>query len=189
MSKTDGSAQAQATPTRYDAVTIALHWTTAALVVLLFGMTLWWSYAPRSIGFRFELEDLHVSLGILLAGVVLSRLVWRATGGRRLPADRGPRQVLAQFVHALLYCGLVAQVALGLALRGLQGGELSLFGWFSLPVSFSKDRPLAGVFEWLHYWNGWALVALAGGHAVIALVHHYWFRDKVLERMLPAVGR
>lgn len=184
--KTSGDNQGSATVVRYDAITVALHWITAALVVALFGMTLWWNYAPRSIGFRFELEDLHVSLGLLLAGTVFLRLIWRASLGRRLPpADQGLRQRLAQSVHVLLYCGLAAQIALGIALRALQGADLSLFGWFSVPALLEKNRPAAELVDALHYWAGWALVMLAGGHAIMALFHRYWLNDTVLRRMLP----
>ena len=176
-----------ARPPTYDRVTIALHWTTALLVLVLFGTTLWWTYAPRSINFRFELEDIHVSLGILFAAVVLARIVWRLTGGRRLPpADHGVQQRLAGLVHALLYVLIVAQVGLGFVLRWLQGGELSFFGLFALPALLAKDRPTAELVETLHKWNGWAIVIVAAGHAAAALLHHYWLKDRVLGRMLPA---
>jgi cytochrome b561 len=86
----------------------------------------------------------------------------------------------------MLYALLVAQIGLGFALRWLQGGELSFFGLFSLPSLLARSRDTAEVLEFLHKWNGWAIVLLAAGHAAMALLHHYWLKDGVLRRMLPA---
>ena len=40
-----------------------------------------------------------------------------------------------------------------------------------------------------HEWIGWAIIILALIHALAALYHHYVLKDRVLERMLPPVGR
>ena len=192
---TTGSVVAESSPAdgrgkHYDGVTIGLHWLTAVLALSLFATAMWWSYAPRAIRFRFELEDIHVALGMLLAAVVLRRLLWRSTAGRRLPAAAtGLQQRLAALVHGLLYLLLVVQVGLGLVLRGLQGAELSFFGWFTLPALLAKDRGAAEIVETLHNWSGWALVLLAGGHAAAALLHRFWMGDGVLQRMLPGRER
>ena len=174
---------------RHDGVTIALHWVTEALVIALFGMTLWWTYAPRSIGFRFELEDLHISLGIVLVAVLIARLIWRGLHRHSPFAPVTLLDRLASYGHWLLYALLIGQVTLGVILSGLQGAELSAFGLFTIPLPLGRDRPMAEIFETLHYWTAWGLVVVAGGHAAMALFHHYVLRDGVLRRMLPTAGR
>lgn len=171
---------------RYDRITIGFHWLTAILVVALFGTSWAWNWAPRSFGWHRPLEWVHVSLGILLAAAIVGRLLWRASAGRRLPhANKGPLNVLALGVHGLLYVLLIAEIILGFGMRWLQGEPLDFFGWFLLPAPFGSDRHLAHNLENLHNYAAWAIVILAGGHALTALIHHYWRRDGVLARMSP----
>ena len=172
----------------YDRITIGFHWLTATLVVVLFGTTVWWNNAPKPIRYRFELKDFHVSLGLVFAAVIVGRLLWRAAAGRRLPpATSGLQQRLAGLIHALLYAMLCAQVALGVLLRSLQTEDgLPFFGLFTVPALVAKNKDAAELVETLHNYTGWAIVVVAAGHAAVALLHHYVFRDGVLRRMLPA---
>src|SRR5882757_9130582 len=105
------------TQDRYDRVTIAFHWLTAALVIVLFGTAFAWNFSPRAWGLH-SLEGVHLSLGIALAAVLVGRLVWRATAGRKLAAIGTPVTApLSKIVHALLYALLAVQVGLGFVLR------------------------------------------------------------------------
>lgn len=171
---------------RYDRVTIAFHWLTALLVLVLFGTAFAWNYLPRQWHLR-SLEGVHVSLGIALAAVLIGRLLWRAFAGRKLkPAGKGLAAPLSRLLHALLYAMLVGQVMLGFGLRWLQGEDFTFFGLFSIPSLFTPDRALSHQFEDLHNLLGWGLVIVAGGHAVAALFHRYVLKDGVLRRMIPA---
>lgn len=175
-------------PDRYDAVTIVFHWVTALLVVVLFGTALVRDYAPREWRL-FWLEGIHVSFGIALAAVLVGRLVWRVVGGRRLAAA-GTRFTapLSRLVHWVLYGLLAVQVGLGFSLRWLQGEAFSFFGLFSIPSLLASNRALAHQVEDIHNLAAWALIVVAGGHAVAALVHRYVLKDGVLRRMLPIAG-
>jgi cytochrome b561 len=171
---------------RYDRVTIAFHWLTAVLVIVLFGTAFAWNYLPREWHLH-SLEGVHVSLGIALAAVLAGRLAWRATAGRRLkPIGTSLTAPLSKIVHALLYALLAVQVVLGFGLRWFQGEELSFFGLFSVPSLFTADRAFSHQLEQLHNYAGWTLIVLVAGHAFAALFHRYVLRDGVLRRMLPA---
>ncbi len=52
----------------------------------------------------------------------------------------------------------------------------SPFGTFS--------KAIGGFVDEVHDFNAWLIMALAGGHALAALYHHYLLRDGVLRRML-----
>jgi cytochrome b561 len=170
---------------RYDRVTIAFHWLTAALVVVLFGTAFAWNHSPRSWGLHW-LEGVHVSLGIALAAALVGRLAWRAIAGRRLPAvGTAITAPLSRLVHALLYALLAVQVGLGFGLRWLQGEDFSFFGLFSIPSLFTPDRATSHQIESLHNLAGWTLIYVAGAHALAALFHRYVLKDGVLRRMLP----
>jgi cytochrome b561 len=170
---------------RYDRVTITFHWLTAFLVLVLFGTAFAWNYLPREWHLH-SLQGVHVSLGIALAAVLIGRLLWRAFAGRRLAAaGSAVTASLSKIVHAFLYVLLAAQVALGFSLRWLQGEDFSFFGLFSIPQLLASNRQLSHQIEDLHNYVGWALIIVAGGHAIAALVHRYVLKDNVLQRMLP----
>ena len=172
--------------TNYDGVAIFLHWATALLVIVQFAMAnLWDSFDKPT---RQGLESIHVSLGVLLSAVVLARIVWRLIPGHQRPAVvSGWVQLASKAVHYLLYLLLVAQAALGFGWRWAQGRPVEFFGLFGIPGPYGElGRPTRHIFHDLHVNVAWAIVIIAGLHAIAALYHHYFLRDRVLKRMLPA---
>jgi cytochrome b561 len=172
--------------TNYDGVAIFLHWATALLVIVQFAMAnLWDSFDKPT---RQGLESIHVSLGVLLSAVVLARIVWRLIPGHQRPAVvSGWVQLASKAVHYLLYLLLVAQAALGFGWRWAQGHPVEFFGLFGIPGPYGElGRPTRHIFHDLHVNVAWAIVIIAGLHAIAALYHHYFLRDRVLKRMLPA---
>lgn len=167
---------------RYDSVTIGFHWLTVLLVAALFIMTLVW----KSRELKPQLESLHISLGIVFAAVLIARLVWRVTAGRRLGGTGTPViDIASRIMHGLLYLLLAIQVGLGFGLRWFQGETFSFFGLFAIPSLFAANRPFAHQLEELHNLAAWTLIYLAAAHAAAALLHRYIFKDGVMTRMLP----
>jgi cytochrome b561 len=186
MALNQSVASAQDMPkTRYDRLTIALHWLTAVLVIALFAAAYIWNSLPPGTPLRKSLQAIHISLGLLFAAVFVVRLIWRSSNGQRLAAEAGIMGTLSKTMHGLLYLLLTAQIVLGFLLRWAQGEPFSFFGLFSVPNPLTPDKPLAHNFEWLHNDAAWVIIALAAGHAIAALTHHYVLRDAVLRRMLP----
>ncbi|SNB64642.1 cytochrome b561 [Arboricoccus pini] len=173
---------------RYDGVTIGLHWLTALLVVLLFVMAEVWGFLPRGTWLRHQLQVFHVSFGILLTAVLVFRLLWKATAGRRLPlTGRGVIDRAARGLHHLFYVLLVLQLVLGWAFRWAQVEEFTFFKIFDVPQILTDPSAYRSTFGMLHNYVAWTIIVLAGVHALAALVHHYLLRDGVLRRMLPGV--
>jgi cytochrome b561 len=172
--------------TNYDAIAIFLHWATALLVIVQFAMAISWDYFPKPT--RQGMESVHVSLGVLLTAVVIARIVWRLIPGHQRPAIvSGPVELASKAVHYLLYLLLVAQAGLGFAFRWAQGHAVSFFGLIDIAGPYGAlARPERHLLHELHEYGGWAIVILAFGHALAALYHHYFLRDRVLGRMLPA---
>lgn len=170
---------------RYDGVTIAFHWITAALVLTLFGTAMAWTYLPRDLGLRW-LQGVHISLGVALAVTLVARLVWRTTGGRRLP-EVGTRmtRTLSRAVHWALYGLLILQVGLGFGIEWFAGNAISFFSLFSIDSPFAGSRDIARQAENIHLVVAWAMMILVGGHSAAALFHRYVHSDGVLQRMLP----
>jgi cytochrome b561 len=168
---------------RYDGTTILLHWVTAILVVeqwLGAQMIDWFPRGPL----RVDARSVHITLGVVLAVLLLGRLLWRSSRGRRLPlADTGFLGVVAKATHWGLYGLLVAMVLVGLALTWTRGD--SLFNLVSIPAYDPADRDLADQVQGIHATIGWIILGLAGLHAGAALFHRYVWHDGILARMLP----
>ena len=166
---------------RYDSPTIALHWITAALTGLLWviGQTIKW--VPNGPP-RIDYVSVHITLGVVLAAVLLTRLAWRIARGLTLPPDRHwLLAVAAKAIHWALYVLLFVTVVLGI-LNAWSHGEV-IFNLFQLPAFGTRSlRRL--IFGW-HSLAANAVLIVAGLHAAAALSHHYVLRDEVLVRMAP----
>src|SRR4051812_9712411 len=82
--------------TRYDRVTICLHWLTALLVVALFAAAYVWNSLPPGTPLRKSLQAIHISLGLLFTVVFVVRLFWRSSRGRHLSAEPGIMGILSK---------------------------------------------------------------------------------------------
>jgi cytochrome b561 len=183
--------------TRYDPVSISLHWLTALLVVTLYALAKTWDLPARHSPLHSGMIITHVSLGVALVATVAARIPWRLFAGRRLPVDPGGipgalgrlAELGARAAHYLIYVLLVTVVVLGCLLRWSQGHALTFFGLFTIPSPLAIARSASHQIHGLHSTVATVLIILAGLHAVAALFHHYVLRDSILQRMLPMAGR
>jgi cytochrome b561 len=166
---------------RYDGLTIAFHWITAALVLLAWAMANFIDDFPRG-PLRVDARSVHIFLGAGVAIVLALRVAHRLGAGKSLPEPhRGILSLLSGGIHRAFYILIGAQVVLGGTLAYLRGD--SLFNLVSLPGSPDKD--LRDSIANLHGTIGNVILILAGLHAFAALIHHFLWRDNVLRRMLP----
>ncbi len=163
---------------RYDPVSQALHWATAALVLASFALALWPELVKGS-------SALHKSLGLALLFVVPLRLGWRLAAGRggARPGSKGGAPA-AKAVHAMLYAMLLAVPLLGWVHLNSKGIGASMFG-LHLPALADADRELAPILLRAKWWLSYGLLGAIGLHAAAALAHHYLLRDGVLASMMP----
>jgi cytochrome b561 len=179
---------------RYDTFTILLHWSTAALVIIQWGVAspdIPMANGVSLIDFfptgrpRIMMRSVHITLGVLLIAVLLVRIFWRGTSSQKLPAAYpGLLGVAANLLHYALYALLAIILILGVANVWVRGD--SIFGLFSIPAFNPNDRALRQTLGNLHGWAANVLLIVAGIHALTALFHHCVLRDGVLRRMLPA---
>jgi cytochrome b561 len=169
---------------RYDRLTIALHWATAALVVLQFTLAEFWDFFPRPTHHLMVVS--HMSFGLILTAIFALRLVWRTKPGHaRFPAEPGLAGCAAKGMHHLLYTLLALEIPLGFFTRWTDNHPLSFFGLL-IPSPFGVfSKPVGEWVDQIHDITAWSIVVLAGLHALAALYHHYHLRDGVLRRMLP----
>ena len=174
--------------TNYDRVAIALHWATAFLVIANFTLAQTWDWFAKPV--KGLMEDTHMSFGVLLAAAVIARLVWRWLPGHQLSSlEAGWVRLASKATHYLLYGLLVIEAGLGFAFRWGAGRPMEFFGLGIPALTGAIDKALRHDLREIHEWVGWAIIILALIHALAALYHHYALKDRVLERMLPAVRR
>ena len=171
----------------YDPRTRALHWLTAALVILLWvlGQTIDF-FATGSP--RVSARSVHIALGVLLGCVVAYRLRWRRSPLRTAPAplqDRLGR--IGAFTHQALYVLVALVVVLGFFNAWVRGD--SIFGLFKIPALDPGNKPLRELAGEVHGWAANVLLIVAAIHALAGMYHHIVLRDDVLRRMLPGAAR
>ena len=110
--------------TRYDCLSIALHWVTAALVFLQFGLAETWGFFSKAD--RDLLIVGHMSFGLVLAAIIVLRIFWRLTFGRdSFATGQDLIGYAARMMHHALYVLIAAEVALGFLTRWTDNQALS----------------------------------------------------------------
>jgi cytochrome b561 len=171
---------------RHPAVTVVLHWgTAAALAVSVSAMFVRDALEDRF--WRQLLLEVHRQLGLLVLIAVGVRIALRLTGGLANHASDMRRLLrwAAHAGHAALYALLVALPLEGWALTSAHGISLSILGVVHLPALLGADSELADTLADYHVLAAWCLLGFVSVHAGAAMWHHYVRRDAVLAAMLP----
>jgi cytochrome b561 len=174
---------------RYGTVAQLLHWLVAALVLTMFGLG--WYMSDLPLGQRkFDLYQLHKSLGLTIFALVVVRLAWRL-GHPSPPLPTGLpawERTAARTAHALFYVLLLVQPLIGLLQSNAANFPLVVWGAVPLPALIGSDEALAETLVGVHELVARVLLVLILLHVAAALRHHFLLKDDVLRRMLPAAG-
>src|SRR5438067_2492490 len=89
----------------YTRVAVLLHWLLAAALLAQLALGWWMLELPKSpVGLRAGWFNVHKSIGLTIAAIVLLRLGWRLRHGAPAHAEMPPWQRrAADASHALLY--------------------------------------------------------------------------------------
>lgn len=175
------------------AVSVWLHWIVAGAVFVALGSAIQAVYySPMgTMGLRRYYFLLHAYAGLLVLGLVVARLTFRALVPWPRAAERTPRilEWAGSITHWTLYAlmflipltGWIVASSAGCCI-GVPGlpdiNQLSLGTGGTAPAN-----PVAGYS--LHRVLPWALLALVLLHVAAGLFHHFIARDQTLTRMLP----
>ncbi len=183
----------------FDAVTRALHWLTALLILTLIPLGLVVSdlagaiadpattSSATDIARATWLFSLHKTLGVATFAVALLRIAW-ALGHTRpglSHAGRGAEVFLTDTVYWLLYGSLVLVPLSGWLRHAATPGLAPIWGPLgqSLPLVV-PDPGLAALFSGLHLVFGRVLIAALALHLAGVAKHQLIDRDATLRRML-----
>lgn len=167
------------------------HWTTVVLILAQGTIGLVMAGLPRGPNI-IPVYSFHKSLGLTIFAFALLRLLWRAFDPRPDEPPTVPRwQALgARAGHALLYLLIFAMPLSGWLLDSASAlRPLYWFGLIQVPHLTGPDPALKDLARDAHEYLFWLLIAVAAGHAAMALIHQFHNRDDVLRRMWPGRRR
>jgi cytochrome b561 len=173
----------------YSAAAKGFHWLTALLLVVQF--LLGWIMPNIGRGMQPEsLINLHLSIGTLILVAALARVTWRLFHGVPAPEASLPawQARMAGVLHAGLYVLLFAMVVTGWTYASMRGWTVTVFGLLSLPALVAQGSGIGRAIGELHGVLGWVLLGAIGLHVAAALAHLLFWRDRVMQRMLPRLG-
>lgn len=179
---------------RYGGVAIAFHWTVAALILGNLALGLW---QDRLEGLeRYEIIQVHKSIGITVLVLSVLRLAWRL--GHRpppLPGDHGAAaRRLAHAVHWAFYALIIALPLTGWLMVSASPLNIPtlLYGWVPWPhmpgvagLDPAARLAVAGRANTAHELLTYVAYLLIALHVAAALKHQFVDRDGVLWRMAP----
>ena len=130
------------------------------------------------------LFDLHISIGVTLAALLVLRIAVRLTHRPPpLPAGIGKLERHgAHLGHAALYAVPVMVICAGWAETNLGDHTVKWFG-VAMPKVFPTAESWGSFAEGAHMWLAYSMLIIAGGHVLAALKHRYLDGHDVIERM------
>jgi len=169
---------------RYGGGAIGLHWTMAALIVVVSVLGLLhdsWPHATQAFWI-----NIHAMVGLAILALVIGRLWWRMA---HRPPDLPPHvgefsRRLSYPVHLLLYALMIVIPLIGIV-TFIWHGRVFDFGLFKINPGVKPNKAIFHPTEDIHGYLAYGLWGLAGLHALAALWHHFIRRDGVLMRMWP----
>jgi cytochrome b561 len=179
------SAQDSKTRHRYGSGAITFHWLMFVLVVAVGILGLLHDSWPKQTQ-RFWI-NVHALLGLLLWFTLMARFWWRR--GHHPPPLMESVGTFSRRTGALLHFSLYALLFItpivGI-ITFVYHGRVFDFGIFKVDFGVKSNRAIFHPTEDLHSYLAYAIFALAGIHALVALWHQFILRDGLLDRMWPA---
>lgn len=176
-----------------------LHWSTAFLFLLVYCAVYYrhWFTVKQTPENMVALQ-LHLSVGITIAVVVVLRIVWRSMNIQP-GLEPGPRwqHRLAHGAHYVLYALMILMPVSGYVGTGIateffylfqipkfeETWLFEVFVWDYLGLTFKEFEAPIDYFH-KNIMGAWLVWILILGHSMAALYHHFIFKDRTLAKML-----
>lgn len=169
---------------RFGLVSLALHWLIALLLFWQFGCVL-----VKIAGGPFS-WNLQKEMGFALLMLALLRGIWGIINLKNRPSyEHLATHKAAIGGQVVMYLLMIIVPAIAMLRQAGSGRAFSFLGieitantgvttpWMMAPANFQ----IAGLS--LHDWLGWLLLVLIVGHIVIAFIHHFVWKDGLLNRI------
>lgn len=181
-------AEAHATH-RYTSPAMAAHWLVALLIFVGFGLGQFMTDLPTSPE-KLQYYAWHKWLGVTVFLLAVLRVAWRVTHPvPALPADM-PRwqRSSAHAAHIGLYLLMFLIPLSGWLFSSASGYQTIYLGVLPLPDLVGKSKALADTFKVTHVVLNNVLLFVVLLHFAAAAKHHWFERNGLMHRMIPASG-
>jgi cytochrome b561 len=172
--------------TSWGSISRLFHWGLGFVIVGMIAYG-WWMNHVAARPDRFFHRSIHADIGYVVPLLMVIRLLWRSINPvPALPADTPRwRRIAARLSHGALYGVTILMAMLGWAHSGAHKPDYSdWFGLFRVPQFTSTDKASANLYENLHIYLAYVLLALIAIHVAAAIWHHVVKRDAVTVRMI-----
>ena len=159
---------------RYGRVSRMLHWVTAILFVFMIPTGIYASMIPEDVWYRTEYNVVHKTIGVILFGLVVTRVIWNAKS-KRPELDSSLKTIerkLAHYAHVTLYVLMFALPITGYLMTSLHG-----YPTFFFVIRIESFLPeseayiLWGLFH--KYVLQYVVYLVLGAHVLGALKHQF----------------
>lgn len=180
------------TTSRYHPVAMALHWLIAISIIamIILGLVM---EDVTPISLRFELFQIHKSLGLTILVLSIARLAWRLSHrAPALPAHMARfEKFAAHATHWAFYALMIAMPLSGWLMVSASGKYPTIFfGFFEVPhLPMPGDADPKAVREYAYkaheIFTIYIAIGLIALHVLAALKHQFINKDNLFARMLP----
>ena len=172
------------TESSYGSMTRLLHWVMGIAIIAMLWVGLWMVDLPKD-NFKWFVYDTHKATGVVILALLVFRIYWRRTNPAPLLPKGLPRFIeWASHKNILfLYLLMLIMPISGLAMSLMGGHPVSVYGLFTIPA-LSNGSPISFIGSRVHTVFGYVMIATLILHVSAALVHHFYFKDNVLRRII-----
>lgn len=169
----------------YGLVSILIHWLSAFAVMGLFAVGIWMVELTYYSSWYKTAPDLHRSVGIILFGVTLLRIIWKLVNPkpRSLAGHKSWEVKAGHFAHKAMYFLLLLIMLSGYMISTADGRGVSVFSLFEVPGFGELIKGQADLAGLWHQFAAYTLIAIVLLHMLGALKHHFIDKDSTLSRM------
>jgi len=163
-----------------------VHWVTAVLVIGTLVLGVYVVQFVADTGRRYELTQVHKSIGIAVFALTVGRLCLRAVIRAPRPEPGAPMLLLAaKAAHIALYVLLLVMVSSGWMMTTTTPVRVPtvVFGLFQLPYPLAPNMAVYRIVRIVHVAAAISLAALIALHVAAALTHALFWGDRTLARM------
>ena len=175
------------TQNTFGLISKALHWLMAILLTGLFAVGLYMTELDYYDSLYHTLPWWHKSIGLLVIGLLIFRLVWRMVNPmpKTLESHKKWEISLAHILQKIFY-GLILLIGVsGYLISTAKGKGIDFFTLFEVPaITQSLEEDRADLIGEAHEILAIIFILFAVLHAMAALKHHFIDKDETLKRMM-----
>ena len=168
----------------YGLVSRANHWLSAAIFIALIAIGIYMHELEDSPE-KFQLYDLHKSMGVALFMLMMLRLLWLKISPNppQLSHNRF-EHILGHATKGILYLAMILLPISGWVMSNSAGYDVAFFNLFTLPQIVEENDTVHSIAKTLHGTAGPLMIVFILLHIAGALKHHLIYKDETLLRML-----